>query len=186
MIDLQAFCADTNFTRSFDLTQPFFRGGWQYATDGKVMIRIPAPNDLDSAEGTAKLPPCHDLFKPIVGNLIEWPALRYCPQCFDTGKIGCGGCRGCGECEGCTGCGVRKCLLCNGREPSGQVFSDDGVAVIEVGNHRVAARYDQLIRSLGNVRYEWGRAWREPLPFVFDGGEGLVMGCRKDEVQEAA
>lgn len=174
-IDLQKFCArGESFTR-YDVERTWIRDGWEYATDFRLCIRIPATGKLDTPAEDGEFPNAPDLFKFDPATcVLEWPAEPFfravadCPQCGGEGKIAC---EDCGEI-------VAECLYpgCRGHG----AFEQDIYRF--VGKHRIGVRYDRLINSLPGVRWsDKSRDGELPLFFVFDGGQGMVMGMRRSE-----
>lgn len=57
---LQLFVA-TESSR-YALTEPFVRGGWAYATDGRALIRVKCSDPDDHG----LFPPCEDIYAKLV------------------------------------------------------------------------------------------------------------------------
>lgn len=178
-INLLSFCAQPWDSKHL-MAKPFNLNGWTYALNGHVGIRVPATGpDTVPPEGE-RFPPASSVFVPVEGERIPWPERLYCPQCFDTGTIGCNGCQRRCDDDGCTGCGKRRCRLCNGRSPSGQLSDTaDSRRCIDVGEHWIDVGYDDLIRELRGVTFIPISNPSKPLPFFFEGGEGRVMGVSR-------
>lgn len=165
-IDLTFFCAKKD--GQYATSKPWAQEGWWYATDQRIAIRIPAGDNVAEviASDGPKTPPAKNLFKKeVTGDPQPWPdtpfvrKVKICPQCDGKGEVG------------CDECGADKCLMCDGH---GNYEQDIGR---RVGVHLIGPHYDKLIRSLPNVR--WFSGYDDPLkmlPFVFDGGEGRIMG----------
>lgn len=185
-IDLQPFCAKEDWLSA--RAAPFVAGGWRYACDGIICVRMPAPGEPDDPIPWRTT--IADLFHPI-GATPPWPTggeVRGecdCDDCDGEGKVGIeskcpkcygdGECSHCGrECENCDGEGMiesggRDCPACGGK---GRV---EGLLHRVIGVHCIAGKYDALIRTLPNVRYEVGaKDCAKPLAFVFDGGQGVI------------
>lgn len=60
--DLTPFCTTAVDHRSYDLSTPFVRDGWLYATDGSIAVRVPATGQPDSG---GKRPRVEKLFKGV-------------------------------------------------------------------------------------------------------------------------
>ncbi len=122
-IDLTPFC-DSNISR-FDLSRPFVRDGWLYATDGRILIRIPSSrpdtNDRPLPKTVANI--MLDFAECIEWH--PWPGKAYitcytrtCWRCRGLRRVGedvhvCKGCE-CGECSGGKGVGGSECPECDG------------------------------------------------------------------------
>lgn len=160
-IPLQSFCASGDgFT---ELCKPINKGGFAYASDAMIMIRVPT-SESDSPPIKRDLPIMFARYFRS-SNLLPWPSdapmtrkLLPCPNADDDefGNLFC----------------IMECPLCHGARRFEQDYN------CKVGNHPIAAKYHSLIDILPNARYEGGVKWDRPLPFTFDGGEGLVMGMR--------
>ena len=107
MIDLQPFCMnETAYSGRYDMSKPWGYGPWHYATDGRLIVRVPGglANKPYNAPTAAHL--FRD-FNAVLCNeeLPQWDGTNYehredCnnPQCHD-GKIS-GGKNQCETCEG--------------------------------------------------------------------------------------
>lgn len=159
-IDLEVFVAIKGCAGKKSPEVPFVVSEFRYATNGHIVIRVPAEGEPNTP---GEFPDVLAIWKPYAGKLKAWPKQRYCPQCLDTGKIGCG------ECE------RRTCLLCKGKPESGQIIDSGGYRAIWLGSHIIRLDYDLKIRTLSNVRFAARSPYGKPIPFVFDGGEGRIM-----------
>ena len=116
MIDLKKFCGDGEATNRFQNNMVFFRGGHLCATDGRICVRVPAPEG--SAETEGRFPDLKRLNWPGEDAAWQpWPA----PD-WEMGMVDhCGGCGGSGRLKGtpcpeCNGDGEKeeKCRKCDG------------------------------------------------------------------------
>jgi hypothetical protein len=186
--DLKRFCGF--LSEHMATADPWVSGGWRYATDGRVCVRVPAPGEPDTPTpdfSAPRLPPAAELFplRPARYSLAPWPTDGIepghtpCWECNETGIVdttSCDRCRGmgCKKCKGHGWTGGRSCTNCDG---FGQVTGKGR----RVGEHLIALRLDRLVRSLPGVFFLMDVGWAKPLPFVFDGGgEGIVMGMPRD------
>lgn len=137
---------------------------------------------------------------------ISQPKTERCSPCSGTGKvIPCEECKGEGsqecdmghdhDCEECDGRGsmsardvvegspefqsIRACTDCDGLGAAPEGREGWGVAVVFPGDNWVALRYANKIAALpGAVWRLTGRETGDPIPFWFEGGEGVVMPMR--------
>lgn len=126
-IDLPKFCADDESLR-LDLQSPFSAGEYTYASNGRILIRVPrregvkdgGPNlskilpDLEVALATRSFAPV-PAYEVVPGK--TWPPetcrdckgsgkIKSCRKCGGEGAVECGSCgqdADCGDCEG-AGC----------------------------------------------------------------------------------
>lgn len=179
MIDLLRFCEEEWGAHPV-LCRPYRRDGHIYATDGKVAVRVPddgrdleSPGDVlklgDSARAEALAALEKLAVKVDVGFRKRIAAAgKECaiPSLPDPTYYTCGECKGEGRVEGET------CLECHGKGCHEQDYS-----LIRVGGvvfHSWALR---LIGELPGLKLRIdGTRLRDPQPFTFDGGDGLIMG----------
>lgn len=166
------FCRPNDEGR-FDFSKPNTSGAHLYAGDGSICIRIlwagPEVLSEKAADSAQLFEP--EMFGGPYGSLIAYPTDVTTEED--------------GE-RPCEACGIRDDEF----DESGNVISECAVCLktrVVPGKNRifrcpprvwifrVGAKYDALIRTLPDVRYEPPRG-RKPLRFVFDGGEGMVMG----------
>jgi hypothetical protein len=175
-INLKLFCGPNDPKHPF-LEEPFSAGAWTYATDGHIAVRVSRLEDVaeNSAvpagvlEGTSRLfeqtrkprykqAPEFELQEP-----FEWKEELECHRCRGTGKF---------HIRECPDCNC-KCFECDGTG----IFTVPNVRTTSIGKALYRSKYISLMRSLPQL--ELGRPHRsKPLPFRFDGGEGLLMPCR--------
>lgn len=191
-IDLQPFCAKENARWYRD--KPFFKDGFIYATDARILVRLPAPGEPDTPDA----PALNDVDLSMPEQATPWPQSEpifyedTCAACEGDGFVGrveCSDCQGEGEvdcphcgndmtCEKCGGrCYISKgapCEKCDGKgryeQPAYQRVSDGYVAY----------HYDQLVRSLGDVEFHQVKSDHGGYRFNlrFNGGVGAVMSKR--------
>lgn len=167
-IDLMPFCGPSG-TR-YSMSEPWVRKGWVYATNGRVAIRCPVD----------------DIVPDSPANTVAEPAAQLFDECLDVSK--CANPWPDPACLQCGGFGVVNrardgkevpCLHCDGKKRyAGEVLYK---AYLMVGVHRISAEWEGLICNLPNVRWQSSVAAHRPLPFVFDGGQGLVMPMQQDD-----
>jgi hypothetical protein len=203
MIDMKKFCAPGTGGRRKCFFNPFVRGGWKYATDGKIIIRIKTDEpESETGIGITKASCEH-----VIGLVLECPTSAEmwpksdgktqsvkCEICKGYGKSGvveCPECDGEGEVE-CYHCGHdMECEKCFGEgnivdKNSPVCVSCGGVGQIEIpadqmikNNVWIGGEYFCKISELPNVRYVPAIEPCLPLRFFFDGGDGVIMPVRK-------
>lgn len=189
---LESFCGGDYVERKFD--KPFSSSDSTYATDGRIIIRVPRMGEFNNL-------PLVD-----IGNLgwdtafenQTWQKLpdgdierKKCPACKGTGKMTvCPDCDGEGdvkfkkgrnhyscECKECDGNGflaggTEKCGRCNGI----------GLIPVErkfiIGTVIVDAKYIHLLKKLSNTEIYIPDGEFKPIPFRCDEGVGFVMPMR--------
>lgn len=189
-IDLLKFCDSIPRPHALWTSKPFVRGGYRYATNSKMAVRVPsvdADSDIDARPQTLGLLVGYfDDFPAIVDTL--WPEVEtatdlvQCNECGGHGNhsIDCEECDGDGY-EVCHSCGHEDdCEACNGE---GEVAGDDCEACSGKGqveklkwqrfeDGRISIENDLLVRELPNVRYV---IVGHRILFTFDGGEGVTL-----------
>lgn len=160
MIDLQPFCYTGNDRPA--LAQPWSVGEWTYATDGRILVRVPrradvperddGPRDLQGVlAGTwASEPLPLPEFARVPAPLLEEP---------------------CGECQG------QQSLDCNICDGKGKIFTHQ--PMVAMGAQHFNPFYLGLIAGLPEVVC-WAQVDpTRPLKFAFaGGGEGRLMPMR--------
>lgn len=168
MTDLQPFCIAEKDYR--DLHKPLSHGEWTYATNSHIAVRVPRRSDV--SDGHKVGPKLEALFK--VDSANNWRALRpvHIPAPMNSGE--CGECHGSGREHDCPNC-TCKCEGCNG---TGKDETQQQSATI--GGVLFSAQYVRLLQSLPNceVPTEIKADHQTPMPFRFDGGQGVLMGLR--------
>ncbi len=154
--------------------EPWTKGNWTYATNGKICIRVPA---VDGVEENAFTPQADRLFDTAFApkqwspvpkvEKPEQPKEIECDECEGSGKSDENQCEFCGkypECEECGGSGkIMKPPLVKKKEIDGVIFDE---------------KYLYLIQKLPGI--EIGvNSLPDASRFRFDGGEGLLMPMRR-------
>lgn len=160
MIDLQPFCMKGK--GKFDLAAPFVLGGVRYASDGRILVGVPAPGELN-AEGMFPQDVSDKIARPAAELLLPWPAIEVPPP----QEVDCSLCSGMGSCPTCE----QDCPDCHG---TGKEMSDVGEVELGPQTH-VANKYFRLVAALPGEK-----KWHQPEPlkaiyFCFDGGEGALI-----------
>ncbi|BAK75787.1 hypothetical protein NH8B_0955 [Pseudogulbenkiania sp. NH8B] len=189
---LQRFCAPAGDYRGID--KPIRRGGFIYATNGHVLVRVADSPDIECSSEHAPLPTLDSLaeeaaalpdYKPLH---IHLPPPTTCGACDGHGKVSaCNVCNGEGEfrhgrhsyeCRECDGhgffgstAGTIACTHCDG---TGHGPYQRVVVEREAG---FARHYLALIQTLPNVKFAANA--KDPIHgiagFLFDGGVGALM-----------
>lgn len=200
-IDLAKFC-DLSLP---GFKEPFVRGGWRYATDCIICVRVPTDEpDTEAADAKvsmrhneASAAPWHLCDAPCVDPLREVKTTGKCKSCNGRGKlVECGNCRGHGdvtatddggyeydglECKACYGYGhvAGSCsdetVPCGACHGLGLEFAES----LMIEGHPFGQRFLYLMAQLPGVLI--GKPANRAkdgkiLPFRFDGGGmGLLM-----------
>lgn len=166
MIDLMPFCSRDD-ARPY-IERPYSRGEWTYATDGRILVRVPRIDDVPDND---KAPDAQKLFDQNTGGEhIKLPA-------FEIPKPG--PAEECDECEGrgvdheCPDCKC-TCSECHG---TGEPVRGKRTSV-GIDHVTFAGRYMLLLQALPNVELTLPPGPDVPSHFRFDGGEGLLMQMR--------
>ena len=163
MIDLMQFVSTRN-TR-YAMCQPWVASGCKYATDGRIILKLPTPEADSLPDG--KTPPVDKLFDKMVpehctadyataGKFVDCKI--ECSECFGSGGHDCETCHQWVDCATCSG----QC-------------DTDGKARELITGFRIQDKYDKLLLTLPGLKYDPAVVIRRPMFFVFDGGCGAVM-----------
>lgn len=192
MINLKPFC-EAHVARDYGFSEPFAAGGYLYATDRSICVRVPT----DLPDATGRVPNAREMWanywQPTTwtdGPLpaVTTPAMVPCETCAGTGKVAtCEACDGQGwfitpdaaahACRECGGTGLGKpgsgeegeaCDACDGK---GQVPNTGSV---EINGVRYSIPYLEALRALPNPR-AWCITDDRVLLVRGDGWEALVM-----------
>ena len=198
-IDLTKFCCEPDDNCRYDFSKPFTRGGWTYASDGRISVRV--KTDAPDTDLT-KVAPAWNLNwglcskavdplptdpYPLVKNVVEkcpdcHGEERDCDECNGTGNVLCEECGYSHTCKKCDGSGdgtvytPKNCKTCSNLR---EIRVERTTAYIfDIGSEDVfvalSDRNYDLIRELPNLKINL-KLLQQPIPFTFDGGEGLVM-----------
>jgi hypothetical protein len=177
LINLEKFYS-SDPTRE-NVARPFSFDGWTYATNGHVVVRVPkrddiaenpaAPNDHAAAlfdkcakKRRYKPAPSFELSEP-----FEWEEQIECICCASSGR----------RHHDCPTCKC-ECKICSGR---GKI-AIRRFGTVAIGTAYYSSKYISWLQSLPKL--ELGPPHKKnPLPFRFGGGEGLLMPveCRKSD-----
>ena len=174
-INLGQFCASRDSLISpisrFDIYEPFALGGFEYATDGVVCVRVPTAAD----DATGKLPPVGALPWEQEGDTVEVSCERKvqkCPWCDGSGT----------EFEWQKILPERPCEQCHG---SGKISHPPYVLL---GGQWFAGRYIRPLSELPNARLvcppDIAADSITPRLIRFDGGEAMLMPCEAPKDNE--
>lgn len=205
-IDLKKFC-ENDRCRPY-LNNPFSIGDFTYASDGRIAVRVPRLESVGEVEGapdTILKVFTENLIAFDQATLVPKPpqvADLSCKACKRTGKVTlCETCGGEGyqecdlghdhDCEDCDGNGVIavhpggekdgiECPECDGLGKIPDTPQGLGTGVIIDGKVGVGLGYLRKLADLPLVRWSLDhRTYPEaPIPFWFDGGEGILMPMR--------
>lgn len=163
-INLRPFCS-TEFYRPA-LMQPFSIGDHSFATNGHIAIRVVRRADVPDRSDA---PDMGRLFKDTIG--VSWRPLRK----FDVPKEieeRCRTCDGRGHKHDCPDCEC-ECENCGGTGIAVEGFS------ICIGEGIFNVKYVLLLASLSGIMVpEIVNDVSNPMPFKFDGGDGMLMARR--------
>lgn len=166
------FCS-TDPTRSY-LHNPWNSGGYTWATDGRVLIRIP---EVEGFYGTSQA----EAFMKTVHRVFASPHKELpttIPDCLPP-------LAGDKKCEHCNGTGKCRCAKCRLDEWDGVCAEcDNGVYLapgtgVAIGNQVVSSLYLHKLKLFPLVKLFEGPGELECLHFTFTGGEGKLMPMRK-------
>jgi hypothetical protein len=199
MIDLKPYCLTEKF-RPY-LAAPFSIGEFTYATNGHVLVRVPRREDAPEYAGPRKLEAMLASLAGPHGPASAIPDLKTilqtkkCDVCDGSGWVAqcekCGGdgfieCCECGQEKDCEDCsetghfpakaGEDDAKICEDCAGKGVEFSEQYVALSDKNVFQV--KYLNLILELPKVEIALADE-QSPSVFFFEGGCGLIMGCRR-------
>lgn len=187
-INLQKFCA-ADGASIYDINKPWVLEQRRYATDTRIVVRIPAPGEPDTSGKfpmVSKLPwsETHDWHPMERVRVME--KVAHCHACM----IQCPECGGVGVCQHDDGAEVAACLRCAGvgemllptcpvcHETRFLSYLGYGVAIIHPWNHI-------LIASLPAAEWAtWPGNEENGIVFRFEGGQGLCAGVNYARVPD--
>jgi hypothetical protein len=165
--DLQKFCADERDAQ-YHLHRPFSRREWTWATNGKLMLRVPRIEEV--AEDAAAPDVVHVFEQYRDDAQMRPPKFNRLPDPSDL--VECNVCHGRGTLHDCPDCQC-ECGNCD----DGMVEENQSVSVAGLP---FDARYVRLLLTLPGLLVEIYPISDRPMSFRFDGGCGLVnpLRCR--------
>lgn len=159
MIDLQQFCPKWAFAQWME--KPFSRAGYTWATDGKMLVRVPLRTEI---EEHPLAPDVERVWPKVWPATWRQPKRRTLPAAT---WVRCDMCRGRGVKHRCPDC-TCKCEECGG---DGEI---EKIQAVSVGERAIPLRYARLIVGLDWAELAHITADSDLLAFRFDGGEGIV------------
>lgn len=203
--DLTPFCADERGRYAID--RPWVNSGWRYATDGRLVVRVPAPGAHDEPEPPALEPQlvhadewfgemygfdegrCIEPFPKYDGRTFKQTCdneahMKECPACLGSGTCRCPDCDNAHDCPKCHGQGHRKVEQTRCPDCNSSGYRDDPAPQVIAGK-RIRGASAVLIAGLRGARYySDGHAGRQ-LHFVADGGlQGIITTIANTEERE--
>lgn len=200
VLDLQSFCDNKGEVGRYSFGQPFVQFGWRYATDGRVVVRVPT----EDANTTGRpLPTMRKLDWAMLQGVEKWSEvseplgfqpdseLRDCLACGEF--VTCSKCKVDGTCE----CSCGDCHDCHECTGDGAFYTTTKDECDECEGSRKQRFKAVVLGMLVNVDY-MRAAMKLPgvkfaampncgsgdhigaIGFKFDGGgEGIIMSIRK-------
>jgi len=162
-IDLQPFCEPASSDRTA-FKMPFSIGEFTYATNGKIIVRVPRRDDVperdDAPKNASKLfdeNKCAGNFQPLPD--FPKPTRETCLKCEGGGRCRCDTCGDEHSCGNCGGDGTVR----------GEIVK------VKIGDQIVSNHWLALIAALPNPTIANALQKDHALTFRFDGGDGLLM-----------
>lgn len=165
----------------------FLHGEYAYATDGRIIVRMPADGlSLPVLDAKHYAPQLDRLFDAVEGSFFPMPHLPpwvLCALCNGSGHVcdkeceKCGGDGGNLPCKACLGTGRVACALGDdGCQQHKCIVGCDGLGIqseaIPVGDAHFNLAYLLAVADLPGVL---ARGPAESMAFRFDGGDGRLM-----------
>jgi hypothetical protein len=158
-INLQMFCASEE--NKYRLNSPFSRAGYTWATDGKILVRVPLREDVpevgEAPHAEGAWTHADGAFVPVIAFDIPKADLMQCDMCDGRGTE-----HDCPNCE----C---KCDECDG---TGHV---EEAVFVSIGKSAMQRKYAATIMALPSLEVEIPMPDAQRMHFRFDGGEGILM-----------
>lgn len=166
-VALQPFCGDPEGWNGHKLGRPFSRGEFTYATDGKILIRVPRRADVPEREDA-----------PAVERVLEQAAATAFrpvnkPELPTETRTECESCHGRGVEHDCPDCQC-TCKECSG---TGSV-SADAETSLSLGGAAMSLKYARRFLTLPGLMIADPCEGAGPLAFRFDGGDGMTAVLR--------
>lgn len=159
--DLTPYCSTEEF-RPY-LQKPASRGDWTYALNGHILVRVQRRAEVPEIE---RFPDGEKILNPLNFSACEPVVFRQFPPHPEDEE--CPRCNGRGTKHDCADC-TCECSKCGG---SGRVVAVQGCLV-----HGIPfdLKYIRLIAGLPGIRIPKTIDPKNPMPFVFEGGIGVLM-----------
>lgn len=172
-MNLQPFCEqdpDQAITREW-LLNPYSLGDWTYATDGRLIVRV--PRRLEVPENPKAHPRSAEMFNEIVApELIEVPPVVIPIVAEEDDRDDCEACDGRGTVHNCPSC------HCTCRDCDGSGYENPLLKLsFGIGANAFSGKYIARIRGLPGLKISLPDA-EKPMRFAFDGGDGILMPLR--------
>jgi hypothetical protein len=153
----------------YDMSHPFIDRGYLWATNSRICVRYKTAEPDSTHKDGKPFPDCFLPFKEFkadaefVEATKDWTAVP-CWACDETGDCSCDSCTEVEE-------SADVCQCCGG---SGEVHFPRQV---KIGTATVATNYAATMHTLPGLRVAIPKEGEEtnPISFIFDGGEGLLM-----------
>lgn len=183
ILDLQPFCFDEQDSGKDFLMTPFTRGSWSYATNGHILVRVPARPGFAAPNTEAMADKCDDMANP--ANVKTYRPLRSMPlpEKHYT-ETECELCEGRKTDHDCPNCKC-PCTECYG---SGVWRRPLKVSVM-IGGIPFATKYAAMLLALPGIQVPIKITPKSPMTFIFDGGSGALMphnGGFDEKIEEPA
>lgn len=173
-IDLKPFCDPDSVC--YALVTPWNSGGWTYATDGHVLVRIPTGDPDTSDDKRRPAIPQEWFATEREWKWTTWPKRRRCQECGGAGDRQT-------KCDHCSAASRKRCADCDG---TGLITLDCRCRETgkEICGVKISDHYAWLIGRLPGVECHVNDApypdgERGFLILRFDGGEGVIVGLAK-------
>jgi hypothetical protein len=171
-VDIQSFCSTEKWRPR--LHKPFSRGGYTWATNGHILIRVQLIKDVPDNGGSENVEGVWNThFKP--ESFKPAPPLSILPN-IPTIKATCEACDGSGVEHECSHCS-HECEECDG---TGQAESQsERKSSVTISGIPYSVHYVRQILSLPDCEIEATPVQDRALAFRFRGGEGILMALRE-------
>ncbi|NBU83442.1 MAG: hypothetical protein EBS21_02345 [Sphingomonadaceae bacterium] len=157
---ISVFCSGEG---RYQLSRPFNQDGFTWATDGRIMVRVP---QIEGFAGYDIIKPPQDvkkIFNPVLpGEFISLP------KCPDERTVTCGDCDGTGRCA-CPHC--EQDMECSECEGGGKKL--DGRTIEVFDGKGIRACHLVAIKSLPNPMIALSKCGKY-ICFQFGGGDGIA------------
>lgn len=168
-IDLMQFCLKNDGIRPY-LEKPFRIGNHTYATNGHVLVRVPA-EDGDEPLSSGGLKLMQASLEKILAYQLDAVYAPLCVLLPPTGTRECSNCGGYGKWEAERG----KFISCEDCDGAGKVEKQTSVSIAGVP---FQAKYIAQIAALPEAEFPTNPI-NDPCPFRFAGGSGAIMPMRR-------